>query len=165
MKAFFTALTANLVTIALCVVGGLLLLVGLAATAGQGKGPSVPDGAILLVDLGQPLSDSPARDDRPSVLDDALGGGTEALSLRAAVQALRKAATDDRIHAVLLRGTVGGDGYQSGFAALREVRAALAELRAAKKPVHAYLVSPRPSDLYVTSAASSTPGASSQSMV
>jgi protease-4 len=155
MKAFFTALTANLVTIALCIVGGLLLLVGLAATAGQGKGPSVPDGAILLVDLGQPLSDSPARDDRPSVLDDALGGGTEALSLRAAVQALRKAATDDRIHAVLLRGTVGGDGYQSGFAALREVRAALAELRAAKKPVHAYLVSPGPSDLYVTSAASS----------
>jgi protease-4 len=155
MKAFFTALTANLVTIALCVVGGLLLLVGLAATAGQGKGPTVPDGAILLVDLGQPLSDTPARDDRPSVLDDALGGGAEALSLRAAVQSLRKAATDDRIHAVLLRGSVGGDGYQSGFAALREVRAALAALRAARKPVHAYLVSPGPRDLYVTSAASS----------
>ena len=135
--------------------GGIEGGVGLAATAGQGKGPSVPDGAILLVDLGQPLSDAPARDDRPSVLDDALGGGMEALSLRAAVQSLRTAATDDRIHAVLLRGTVGGDGYQSGFAALREVRAALADLRAAKKPVHAYLVSPGPSDLYVTSAASS----------
>lgn len=155
MKAFFTALTANLVTIALCVVGVFLLIAGIAASAGTGRGPAVPDGAVLLVDLEQPFSDAPARTEEPSLLDEAFaGGGPEAVPLRAATRALRAAATDARIHAVLLRGSVGGDGTQGGYAALREVRAAIGALRAAKKPVHAFLVSPGPRDLYVASAAS-----------
>ncbi|MBU6366681.1 MAG: signal peptide peptidase SppA [Gemmatimonadetes bacterium] len=154
MKAFFAALTANLVTVALCLIGGVLLILGLAASAGTAGGPKVPDGAILLVDLEQPLSDTPARRDAPSVLDEAFpGAGPAAIPLRAALRALRHAATDPRIHAVLLRGTVGGDGTQSGYAQLRELRDAIGALRAAKKPVHAFLVRPGPRDLYVTSAA------------
>ena len=154
MKAFLTALTANLVTIALCLVAGILLLLGVAASVGTGGAPAVPDGAILLVDLEQPFSDAPARRDAPTVLDAAFpGAGATTVPLRAATRALRAAATDDRIHAVLLRGTVGGDALQSGYASLREVRDALGALRAAKKPVHAFLVSPGARDLYVASAA------------
>jgi hypothetical protein len=40
MKAFFTAIAANLVTIAICVVGLFILLIGI-ATAAAGDKPSV----------------------------------------------------------------------------------------------------------------------------
>jgi protease IV len=155
MKAFFTAIAANLVTIALCVVGSIILLIGIAAAAGGDKAVAVRKGAILIVDLDQTLVDAPTATEHRSVLDDALfSGGERTVPLRAAMLALRAAAGDDDITGVLLRGSINPSGYGSGYAALRELRAAIADFRKSKKPVHAYLINPDTRDYYVASAAS-----------
>ncbi len=155
MKQFLTAIAANLLTIAICVVGGLLLIVGIAASAGSNEPVKVAEGSVLVIDLEHAFSDRPAETPQGSFLDDALSGGRgDALPLRAATIALKAAADDDRISGILLRGTISADGYASGFAALRELRAAIASFRQSKKPVHAYLVNPDSRDYYVASAAS-----------
>jgi len=155
MKAFFTAIAANLVTIAICVVGGIILIVGIAAAAGSDKPTVVRKGSILVVDLEQTFVDAPTSAEHKSVLDDALfSGGQNTVPLRAAILALRAAAGDDDISGVLIRGTINASGYGSGYAALRELRAAIADFRKSKKPVHAYLVNPDTRDYYLASAAS-----------
>jgi protease-4 len=155
MKAFFTAIAANLVTIAICVVGGIILLVGIAAAAGSDKPTVVRKGSILVVDLEQTFVDAPTSAEHKTVLDDALfSGGRNTVPLRAAILALRAAAGDDDISGVLIRGTINPSGYGSGYAALRELRAAVADFRKSKKPVHAYLVNPETRDYYLASAAS-----------
>ncbi|MBL0170216.1 MAG: signal peptide peptidase SppA [Gemmatimonadaceae bacterium] len=155
MKAFFTAIAANLVTIALCVVGGFILLIGIAAAAGGSKPVTVRHGSVLIIDLDQTLVDAPTGTEHRSVLDDALmAGGKNTVPLRAAILSLRAAAGDDDISAVLIRGSINPSGYGSGYAALRELRAAIGDFRKSKKPVHAYLVNPDTRDYYLASAAS-----------
>lgn len=154
MKQFFTALAANLVTIAVCVVAFILIGVGIIASAGARAPVEVRQGSVLIVDLDRPLSDQPARLEARSLFDDALQPGGMALSLRAATIGIRAAASDDRISALLIRGNVASDGTRSGFAALRELRAAVDSFRVSKKPVHAYLVTPDTRSYYVASAAS-----------
>jgi protease-4 len=156
MKAFFTAIAANLVTIALCVVGGILLIIGIAAAAGGDKPVTVRHGSVLLLDLDQTFVDAPTAAEHHSVLDDALlAGGKNTLPLRSAMIALRAAAGDEDISSVLIRGSINASGYGSGYAALRELRTAIADFRKSKKPVHAYLVNPETRDYYIASAASS----------
>ncbi len=153
MKQFFTALAANLVTIAVCVVAAVLLIIGVAASAGSRPATVVRQGSVMIVDLEKALSDQPARAEARSVFDDALSPGSDALPLRSALLAIRAAADDDRISGILLRGSVAGDGVRSGYAALRELRQALVAFAGSKKPVHAYLVNPDVSTYYVASAA------------
>ena len=153
MKAFFTALAANLVTIAVCVVLALLLLAGVGASLAS-RPAVVATGSILVVDLSQPLSDRPHRHEPATVLDRALAGGAAPLPLRAATRAIRAAADDDQISAILLRGNVAGDGPWSGFAALRELREALLAFRASRKPLLAHLETPDTRTYYVASTAS-----------
>lgn len=154
MKQFFTALAANLVTIAVCAVGLILLVLGIAASAGSRPPTEVAAGSILVIDLNRPLSDQPARANKTSFFESALSPGSDALPLRAALTGIRAAADDERISGILLRGTVSSDGTHSGYAVLREFRAALAAFRASKKPIHAYLVNPDTRTYYVASTAS-----------
>ena len=85
MKQFLTAIAANLLTIAICVVGGLLLIVGIAASAGSNEPVKVAEGSVLVIDLEHAFSDRPAETPQGSFLDDALSGGRgDALPLRAA---------------------------------------------------------------------------------
>ena len=153
MKQFFTAVAANLVTIAVCVVVAVLFVVGLIASAGSKPVTEVRAGSILVIDLDRPLSDRPAREEERSFFDRALAPSGDALPLRSALVAIRAAADDDRISSVLLRGSVTGDGVRSGYAALRELRQALVAFKASKKPVHAWLVNPDVPTYYVASVA------------
>ena len=132
MKQFFTALAANFVTIALCVVGGIILIIGVFATAGRSTPTVVRTGSVLVIELGQTLSDRPAEAESRSFLDDAISGGENVVPLRSAIQALHVAADDDRISGVLLRGNINADNYGSGYAALREFRAAITDFRRSK---------------------------------
>jgi protease-4 len=155
MKQFLTAIAANLLTIAICVVGGILLVVGIAASAGSKEPTKVADGSVLVIDLERAFSDRPSETTPGTFLDDAFSAGQgDAISLRAATIALKAAADDDRISGILLHGSISADGYRSGFAALRELRASIARFRQSKKPVHAYLVNPSTQDYYLASAAS-----------
>jgi protease-4 len=155
MKQFFTNIAANLATIALLFLIVLMLTIGLIAAASGEAAPSVPNGAVLVVDLSQSLADRPAERSPGSSWDRAFADpGASKLSLRGAVVALQEAASDDRISSVLLRGNVASDGLSSGYGGLIEFREALAGVVASGKPVHAYLVDPTVRDYYVASAAS-----------
>lgn len=155
MKQFFTNIAANLATIALLFLLVMLLTIGLIAAAAGGSAPTVPDRALLIVDLSEPLADRPAERSPSSALDRAFTepGGAK-LSLRAAVLALQEAADDDKISGVLLRGNVMSDGLSSGYGGLIEFREAIEAVVNAGKPVHAFLIDPTVRDYYVASAAS-----------
>ncbi|MDQ6611958.1 MAG: S49 family peptidase, partial [Gemmatimonadota bacterium] len=156
MKQFFTAVAANLVTIAIVVVGSVLIIAGIAASAGSSRTPTVRVGSVLIVNMSSTLSDAPGDFEPRSVFESLLNsGGASKLPLRSAIVAIRGAAKDDRISGLLIQGNISGDGYGSGFAALKELREAIMEFRSAsKKPVHAYLVSADTKDYYLASAAS-----------
>lgn len=139
MKEFLRTFAANLSAL-LFVLGGLIfmVLVILAVSTGEDR-PTVPSKAVLIVDLTRPISDKPPGSDPDRILREAvLGGSRKPNMLRNIMESLRIAADDDRIAAVLLRGPLARDGYQSGWAALRELRGGLARFKESGKSIHSY---------------------------
>ena len=120
MKQFFAALAANLVTIAIVVVGMILLVIGIAASAAGNRAPAVKDGSVLIVNLESALSDAPANFEPTSALEGLLNASSsQKLPLRSAIKAILAAGNDDHISGILIRGNVTADGYGSGYAALK----------------------------------------------
>lgn len=158
MKNFFSSFFGALAALVVFVAGGLLLgfllLVGIAASSTERPVP-VEKGSWLVFDFTGNISDAPEQMEGLDELLGAFGGGDapQRLQLRAVVRALRAAATDDAIAGLYLTGRFNPDGYGTGYAALKEVRAAIEEFRAAGKPVKGYfnLLSTR--EYYLASAA------------
>jgi len=153
MKNFLTSLLGSLVALLIFVGGGILLMIGIlgaiVAMAGK-KTPGIESNSYLVFDLATNITDAPPLVDFGDLGD----GRNETLQLRAVTRGLRRAATDPRIKGVLLIGTLSPSGYGSGYAALREVRAALGAVRDAHKPVKAYMDFATTKDYYLASAAS-----------
>jgi protease-4 len=152
MKTFLTSLMGSLAALVIfaggCVLAGLLLLVLLAAGSSEGSGPKFEKGSYLVFDLGTPITDAPPAFD--------LGGlrrRAESTQVRQVVRALRAAAKDDRVAGVYLSGDLSLSSLGGGYASLREVRAALGAVRAAGKPVVAYLTQATTKNYYLASAA------------
>jgi len=103
---------------------------GFLAAAAAGSKRSVESGTILTVDLSAPVTESGRTPSPFAMLQGATGSPLPAYEL---ASALRHAATDDRVKGVLLHG-----GLSGSMSSLSAARAALAEVRAAKKPVYAY---------------------------
>jgi len=156
MKAFFASFVGTLLALAAFVVVSVMLLFGgLAVMATLGEQPvTVADGSYLVLDLdGLNLTDAP-----PLVEDAGLGwllsgDKPKPLALRRAIATLREAAKDKRILGVFITGKFSPEGYGSGFAAIHELRAALAGFKAAGKPVKAYFDEAGTSELYLASVA------------
>lgn len=153
MKNFLTSMLGALVALIVFTVGGGLLMIGfigaIAAMSGKQKIETVEQGSYLVFDLDANITDSPPLVD----LSLFTGGRVETLQLRNVTRALRAAAKDKRISGVLLKGALSPSGYGTGFAALREVRTALADFKASGKPVLAYLTFAQPKDYYLASVA------------
>jgi protease-4 len=109
-----------------------------------GREPSVPADARLTLRVGGELAETAPND----VVD--YLRGNRASTLRSLVDNLRKAKTDDRIHAVMVKPT--------GFATphwgkLQEIRDAIVDFKTSGKPVYAYLEYGGDREYYVASAA------------
>ncbi len=130
-------------------------LLGLAALSRhQQTSTPVPDGAYLVFNLSTNIQDAPVPPNDLEQVLAALGGDDRRpLQLRTCTRALAAAATDPRIKGVLLRGSLQPENYGSGFAALSEVRAALAAFRRSGKPVQAWLRDATLRDFYLASVA------------
>ncbi|MFC3716434.1 signal peptide peptidase SppA [Luteimonas soli] len=110
---------------------GLLLILLIAmASAGRVK-PLLDDTTLVIAPEGM-LVEQYSIDPGMRALSALSGTGVHEVQLRDLLRALDAARTDDRIERVLLR--VDGMGF-SGYASIREVAAAVAELRAAGKQV------------------------------
>jgi protease-4 len=152
MKNFFTSMLGALAALVIFALGGAVLflgLLGLIAALGRDKAPALERGAYVVYDLSSNITDAPP----PIDFGMFTGDRNKTLQLRTVTRALRAAAHDNRIAGVFLKGSVVPLDYGSGYAALREVRAALAEVRAAGKPIHAYLTNATTRDMYLASTA------------
>ncbi len=154
MKNFFVSMLGALAALVIFALGGVVLflgLFGLIAAMGKGdKSPAFERGAYVVYDLSTNITDAPPPVDFGAFT----GDRSKTLQLRTVTRALRAAAHDSRVAGVFLKGSVLSLNYGSGFAALKEVRAALGEVRAAGKPIHAYLTNATTRDLYLASTAS-----------
>jgi protease IV len=153
MKNFITSMLGALVALIVFSAGAVLLFIGLigamVAMGQKNKAPEVADGSYLVFDLSTNITDAPP----PIDLGDLSGGRTDVQQMRSITRALRHAAADTKIRGVLLLGNLSPTGLGTGYAALREVRAALADFRASGKPVVAYLDYATTRDYYLASAA------------
>ncbi|MBK7292531.1 MAG: signal peptide peptidase SppA [Holophagaceae bacterium] len=150
MKDFFKSFFASL--LALIVAGGLVFLLFFAVVAmiGASGKPTVPGKAVLVFDLGTSLTDGERDPDPSEVLNEALsGGGGRTQSLPDAIDALDRAASDNRITALFLTGNL----QAAGPAQLRELREAIQRFKA-KKPVLAYNLGWSKRDYYLAAGAS-----------
>jgi protease-4 len=155
MKNFFTSMLGALVALVIFSVGATLLFVGfVGAIASLGGGekatPSLESGSYVVFDLAGNITDAPPSFD----LGMFTAANDETLQLRAITRALRAAAKDTRIAGVFIKGELSPAGYGTGYAALKEVRAALTDFKASGKPVKAYLTTATTKDYYLASAAS-----------
>jgi protease-4 len=159
MKNFFTSMLGTLVALFLFSFGGFLLfcgVVGAIISIGAQKQTStarLESGSYLVFDLSTNITDTP-----PTFDFGALFAGPDSerdghLQLRTVLRAIRTAAGDSRIAGIWVKGSLHPAGYGSGYAALREVRAALTAFRASGKPVKAFLEEADTRDYYLASAA------------
>ena len=119
--------------------GGVIMLYVLTT-----RGPSVPDGATLVLKPGGALLDVRPGDVVGQVL------GRDAVSLRGLVETVHKARRDPRITALLLRPS----GFDSPFwSKVQELRDAITEFRESGKPVIAHLEYGGDREYYLASAA------------
>ncbi len=154
LKMFFASLLAiGFVAAGVFLVFFLVLLL-VAGSAGTGAVPRGPQDAMLVVDLSVPVSDRPPYAEPGQLFRDALlGREGERLSLWSVTEALRQAAKDDGIRGVLITGGVAREGYNSGWAALTEMREALIAFKASGKPVWSYEMAYDEPSLYLASVA------------
>jgi len=154
MKNFFTSMLGALAALILFAGGTVLLFIGilgaLVAMSGDKKAPTFERGSYVVFDLSANITDAPPTID----FSQFTGDHSTTLQLRAVTRALRAAKNDDRVAGVMLKGALTPMGYGSGFAVLKEVRAALLDFKASGKPVKAYLESVTTHDYYLASAAS-----------
>jgi protease-4 len=127
--------TNHMVLFGLLVFLFMLVLIGVMA-GGSGSGIRLQDQTVLVIDLDGTLVEQHTLDPVQRAIAEMSGDESEReIQLRDLLRALEAARTDERIERVVLR--LDGFGV-SGFAALREVAAAVRELRAAGKEVVAY---------------------------
>lgn len=151
MKKFFTYFLASL--LAMMVFGFLVFAIVAAAFSGEKK-PTVPEKAVLTLDLSTPISDKPSSQELSDLLSDVMEDrDSETVTLRTILDSIDEAAGDERIQGIYVKGRVSGQGYFSGWAALKEVRHALEKFKESGKPVIAYGTDMNEADLYLASAA------------
>jgi protease-4 len=153
MKNFFTSMLGALVALLIFSFGCVVLFVGcLAAMAVLGgaerSAPSVTRGSYLVFNLSTNITDAP-----PPIDLSAFGGRLDTTQLRTITRSLRSAAADDRIAGVFLTGDLTPAAFGAGYAALREVRRALNDFKAAGKPIVAYLTYATTKTYYLASVA------------
>jgi protease-4 len=110
-----------------------LFFIGLSALLSSGKpAAGVPDGGALVVALQGVIVDQASE---VSPFDAVNGGGMAEVQVRDVIRALHRAKDDQRIKSVVLDLDGFAGGGQANLAAIAD---ALAAVRAANKPVHAY---------------------------
>ncbi|MEG3877307.1 signal peptide peptidase SppA [Microcoleus sp. herbarium7] len=132
--------------------GGLVLLIAVAASSSKDSGPQVKDKSVLVLDLSLNITDSKPNRSTSAAIQDVLSDESgDAVTLRTVLDAIDSAKKDPKIVGIYLEGS--SDSSSSGFANLKEVRSALQRFRDAKKPIFAYQMGWNERDYYLGSVA------------
>jgi protease-4 len=150
--SFFGALFAILLLIAIGAVGciGIIALVAV-----SGKGPTVANNSLLVIDLAVPITDAPQEFDPARLLAGLSEDQQEPqVTLRDVLRAINRAAIDDKIKGIFITGNLlPVSNYASKYPALKEIREALQKFKDSHKPVYAYLQFPFAPAYYLESVA------------
>ena len=114
--------------------------------ASRGAQPAVPSDAALEISLGGDFPEH-AEIDWTDLLQ--LGDRRPTIDLYTLIDAIRFAADDDKVKALVLR----GGGSQAGWAKAQEIRWAIQGFKKSGKPVWAFLESAAREDYYIASLA------------
>ncbi|MEK0194311.1 signal peptide peptidase SppA, partial [Microcoleus anatoxicus] len=140
LKYTFASLLGSLLGLALIGsigLGGLVILIAMAASSSKDAGPQVKDKSVLVFDLSLNITDSkPSRSTGAAIEEVLSEDGSDTVTLRTVLDAIESAKKDPKIVGIYLEGNSDSGG--SGFANLKEVRSALQRFRDAKKPIFAY---------------------------
>jgi protease IV len=124
--------------------GILLVIVGLSAVTFRDRPPSIAPGSTLVLDLeGEIPERAPVEYPIPFL------GGHGKPTVENVWTALRKAAVDSRIKAVVLM----PGNLDAGWGKLQEIRSNLVQFRKSGKPLYAYLKAPGVREYYLATAA------------
>lgn len=116
--------------------------------------PRIKPSSILVINLSCNITDTPSSRDTETLLQNTFGVDVaDSLYLLEVVDAIKQAATDERIVGLFLQGSLVSADYGSGFPVLYEISQAIATFKAQKKPVFAYLVNPTLRDYFLASGA------------
>lgn len=132
--------------------GGLVLLIAVAASSSKDSGPQVKDKSVMVLDLSLNITDSKPNRSTSAAIQGVLSDDSgDAVTLRTVLDAIDSAKKDPKIVGIYLEGS--SDSSSSGFANLKEVRSALQRFRDAKKPIIAYEMDWNERDYYLGSVA------------
>lgn len=132
--------------------GGLVLLIAVAASSSKDSGPQVKDKSVLVLDLSLNITDSKPNRSTSAAIQEVLSDESgDAVTLRSVLDAIDSAKKDPKIVGIYLEGS--SDSSSSGFASLKEVRSALQRFRDTKKPIFAYQMDWNERDYYLGSVA------------
>ncbi|MBQ1831365.1 MAG: signal peptide peptidase SppA [Bacteroidales bacterium] len=120
----------------------------LASSVGKEAQPAVPKGAILKVDISQPIGEQGKESFSFNPISMSADMG-QSVSLLNAIRALETAATDPQVKFVYLK----GEGLGMDIAQAEEFRAALVRFRESGKPVVAYCQGLSAGNYYLASVA------------
>ena len=152
MKQFLKIVFGGLV--ALFLFFFLLILLFGAMMGTQEVAPRLADKSLLVLDLSRPIADHQPYRSLSALLGEGLGEGVERRQrLRRVVTAIERAADDDKVVGLYIKGQVVREGYHSGWAALKEVRRAIARFARSGKPVVTWQEELDEATLYVVSPA------------
>ncbi|TAG95005.1 MAG: signal peptide peptidase SppA [Oscillatoriales cyanobacterium] len=155
LKYTFASLLGSLLGLALIGsigLGGLVVLIAMAASSSKDSGPQVKDKSILVLDLSLNIADSKPSRSTGAALEEVFSDeGSDTVTLRSVLDAIASAKKDPKIVGIYLEGTSDSGG--SGFANLKEVRSALQGFRDTKKPIFAYGMDWSERDYYLGSVA------------
>lgn len=150
LGTFLSLLVAYILFSVVVLLSGALILTLIESD----PGPEVPEGSILVLDLGFDLTDSPREATFEQIVGEFLGeDNPAAYSLLQMIETIDAAAADSRISGMLIHGSLAQASLGASFASLQEVRSALERFQAAGKRIHTYLVFPTTGDYYLASVA------------
>ncbi|MEG4857917.1 signal peptide peptidase SppA [Microcoleus sp. K1-B6] len=132
--------------------GGLVLLIAMAASSSKDSGPQVKDKSVLVLDLSSNITDSKPSRSTGAAIEEVLSEDSgDTVTLRTVLDTIEYAKKDPKIVGIYLEGS--SDSSSTGFANLKEVRSALQGFRDAKKPIFAYQMDWNERDYYLGSVA------------
>ena len=153
IKNTFSSILGTLIALFLMGFFGFMFLI-LVAQVLQDQEPQVPDNAMLVVDLNLSINDKPPTASIDQMIEEAImTSHMKRVGLRSLLNTIEFAKDDEKIEGIFLHGNLQSVNFGSGYAAIKEVRAALDDFKKSGKPVYAYLLNAMPRDYYLMSVA------------
>ena len=154
MKSFIIKTIVHLAAMLLASLGFIAILLVLTSLFSTKQPVEIAPDSVLVMNLNTNIPDAPQQVDTWTAIIDYFSSGTNrSVHLKGIIDAIDRAAEDERISGLYLQGSLMPTDYGSGFASLNEIRVALLRFRQSGKPVTAYLTQPSLRDYYLATAA------------